>query len=108
MGETCNQHSGMCVNMENVQKTVSENTQEIKTVAEAVIRLTVLMEEMKKQRDYVPPIQTLIPAKAVFWDADSKKLAIKLTFFAFILLVAALVGTNIIESLRVVKEVIPK
>jgi hypothetical protein len=93
MGESvCPAHSGVCVNIENIQKQTDNNTKEIKTLSDAVIKLTILVEDCTSR---VTP-----PPKASFWDADTKKVALKFGFIICIVVILALIGTNVLPQVN--------
>jgi ribonuclease HIII len=89
----CPEHSGICVGMENIQKQTENNAQDIKTLSDAVIKLTMLVEN----------INNPAPTKHNFWDIDTKKYALKLGFVLGLVIILALVGSNEITSLDVSK-----
>jgi hypothetical protein len=93
----CVDHSGCITKIEHIEKQVHLNTTDIKTVGEAVIRLTAILEMMQKTS------QTA--TKAPFMDAETKKLLIKWGFALIIVLIIALTGTNIIEGLQALSSV---
>lgn len=81
----CTEHSGVCVNMDHLIKQTEANTQKIETLSDAVIKLTILVED-------------LAPKKK-FWDADTKKYGLRLGFILVIVIITSLVGTNILAKL---------
>ena len=94
----CVDHSGCITKIEHIEKQLHLNTTDIKTVGDAVIRLTAILEMMQKASQPAPqPTAT----KAPFMDAETKKLLIKWGFALIIVLIIALTGTNIIEGLQV-------
>ena len=98
----CVDHSGCVTKIEHIEKQTNLNTTDIKTVGDAVIRLTAILEIMQKASQTAPqPAAT----KAPFMDAETKKLLIKWGFTLIIVLIIALTGTNIIEGLQVLSGV---
>ena len=98
----CADHSGCITKIEHIEKQLHLNTTDIKTVGDAVIRLTAILEMMQKASQTTPqPAAT----KAPFMDAETKKLLIKWSFALIIILIIALTGTNIIEGLQVLSGV---
>ena len=94
----CVDHSGCITKLEHIEKQTHLNTTDIRTVGDAVIRLTAILEMMQKAPQPAPqPAAT----KAPFMDAETKKLLIKWGFVLIIVLIIALTGTNIIEGLQV-------
>ena len=101
-GIHCADHSGCVTKIEHIEKQAQLNTTDIKTVGDAVIRLTAILEMMQKASQTAPqPAAT----KAPFMDAETKKLLIKWGFTLIIVLIIALTGTNIIEGLQVLSGV---
>lgn len=101
-GVHCADHSGCVTKIEHIEKQTQLNTTDIKTVGEAVIRLTAILEMMQKASQTAPqPAAT----KAPFMDAETKKLLIKWGFTLIIVLIIALTGTNIIEGIQVLSGV---
>lgn len=94
----CVDHSGCITKIEHIEKQVHLNTTDIKTVGDAVIRLTAILEMMQKTSQTAPQPTA---AKTPFMDAETKKLLIKWGFALIIVLIIALTGTNIIEGLQV-------
>jgi hypothetical protein len=88
--------------MANQKKQTDANTSEIKTISEAVVRLTTIIEMMQKT-PATPAVPT--PLKTPFWDTETKKTAIKYSFIFAVILVLALAGINIAETLRVLGAV---
>jgi len=99
-GAYCSEHSGLVTKVAHIEKQTDINTLDIKTVGEAVIRLTVILERMQQEQDARPAPQPAA-TKAPFMDAETKKLLIKGGFALIIVLLIALTGTNIIEGLQV-------
>lgn len=98
----CVDHSGCITKLEHIEKQTHLNTTDIRTVGDAVIRLTAILEMMQKASQTTPqPAAT----KAPFMDAETKKLLIKWGFTLIIVLIIALTGTNIIEGLQVLSGV---
>ena len=98
----CADHSGCITKLEHIEKQTHLNTTDIKTVGDAVIRLTAILEMMQKASQTAPqPAAT----KAPFMDAETKKLLIKWSFALIIVLIIALTGTNIIEGLQVLSGI---
>lgn len=98
----CVDHSGCITKIEHIEKQTNLNTTEIRTVGDAVIRLTAILEMMQKAPQPAPqPAAT----KAPFMDAETKKLLIKWGFALIIVLILALTGTNIIEGLQALSGV---
>ena len=98
----CADHSGCVTKLEHIEKQTHLNTTDIKTVGDAVIRLTAILEMMQKASQTAPqPAAT----KAPFMDAETKKLLIKWSFALIIVLIIALTGTNIIEGLQVLSGI---
>ena len=98
----CVDHSGCITKLEHIEKQLHLNTTDIKTVGDAVIRLTAILEMMQKASQTAPqPTAT----KAPFMDAETKKLLIKWGFALIIVLIIALTGTNIIEGLQALSSV---
>jgi len=98
----CADHSGCITKLEHIEKQTHLNTTDIKTVGDAVIRLTAILEMMQKASQTAPqPAAT----KAPFMDAETKKLLIKWSFALIIVLIIALTGTNIIEGLQVLNGI---
>ena len=101
-GVHCVDHSGCITKIEHIEKQTHLNTTDIRTVGDAVIRLTAILEMMQKAPQPAPqPTAT----KAPFMDAETKKLLIKWGFTLIIVLIIALTGTNIIEGLQVLSGV---
>lgn len=96
MDDVCSGHSGMCVNMDIVIKQTDANTKDIKTLSDAVIKLTTLVENLSTKNEDIPPKD-----KPVFWDAATKKSALKLGFILCLVLIFTLVGTNVLEHLNI-------
>lgn len=98
----CVDHSGCITKIEHIEKQLHLNTTDIKTVGDAVIRLTAILEMMQKASQTAPqPAAT----KAPFMDAETKKLLIKWSFALIIVLIIALTGTNIIEGIQALSGV---
>ena len=98
----CVDHSGCITKIEHIEKQLHLNTTDIKTVWDAVIRLTAILEMMQKASQTAPqPAATKVP----FMDAETKKLLIKWGFALIIILIIALTGTNIIEGLQVLNGI---
>lgn len=98
----CVDHSGCVTKIEHIEKQTHLNTTDIRTVGEAVIRLTAILEMMQKASQTAPqPAAT----KAPFMDAETKKLLIKWGFTLIIVLIIALTGTNIIEGIQALSSV---
>ena len=98
----CVDHSGCITKIEHIEKQTRMNTTDIKTVGDAVIRLTAILEMMQKTSQTTPqPTATKVP----FMDAETKKLLIKWGFTLIIVLIIALTGTNIIEGLQALSGV---
>lgn len=91
----CSEHSGVCAKMENIQKQTDTNTGEIKTIGDAVIKLTFLVEALGNHK----------VGKMAFWDTDTKKYAIRLGFIFGIILIFALAGTNLLNQISI-KDII--
>jgi hypothetical protein len=77
----CEEHSGMCAEVDNLKKQTALNTSEIKTVGEAIVRLTAIIEMMQKTPATVTPAPVPTnsentPVKPPFWDTETKKTAI--------------------------------
>lgn len=87
----CKEHSGVCANMSNLQKQVDVHSNEIKTVGEAVIKLTTLLEEIAKHKKDT--------TKRPFWDTETKKFTIRLLFIFIVLGMFLIAGLNVMDSI---------
>ena len=103
-GAYCSEHSGLVTKVAHIEKQTDINTSDIKTVGDAVIRLTVILERMQQEQDARPAPQPIAP-KAPFMDNETKKLLIKWGFTLIIVLIIALTGANIIERLQALSGV---
>jgi hypothetical protein len=78
--------------MENIIKQTEANTRDIKTLSDAVIKLTILVEDCTNR------METAV-TKQSFWDTDTKKYMLRLGFIFAVIMVLALIGTNLIEQI---------
>lgn len=85
---TCKEHSGVCVDIQNLKQDVNDNATRIRLVEEAVIKLTALYEQAIANQNK----KTL--------DADTKKSLIKYGFLLLVILILALIGSNILNALN--------
>jgi hypothetical protein len=83
--------------MENIIKQTDANTKDIKTLSDAVIKLTILVEAYTNREETAAADP---PQRKIFWDPDTKKYALKLGFVLCIVIVFALIGTNVIEQTK--------
>jgi hypothetical protein len=100
----------MCAEVDNLKKQTALNTSEIKTVGEAIVRLTAIIEMMQKTPATVTPAPVPTnsentPVKPPFWDTETKKTAIKFSFILAVIVVLALVGTNLADAWGILKTV---
>jgi hypothetical protein len=91
----CQEHSGVCANMENLIKQTDTNTHDIKTLSDAVVKLTILVEDCNKRMEAAATVSSVKPT---FWDSETKKYAIKFAFILCVILILTLAGTNILEQ----------
>lgn len=79
-------------------KQVENQTAEIKDLKEAIIKLTMIVDELKREKE--DRINTTPTQKVSFWDTKAgEKAPLYLTILVCVL-IAALVGTNLIEGFQ--------
>lgn len=93
----CSEHSGMCVNIDTLKKQTDSNSKEIRTLSEAVVKLTILVEDCNSRLK----TPTAPSDRLSFWDVTTKKYTIKLGFILGLVLIFALAGTNLLTNTNI-------
>lgn len=90
----CQEHSGCMADIKNIGKQTDTNTAKLGSLEEAVLKLTFIVEKMEK--DDAPQ-----PApKENFWNTKAGEKVPLFAFLTFIVLIAALAGTNAIDAIQ--------
>ena len=79
-GVHCADHSGCITKIEHIEKQTHLNTTDIKTVGDAVIRLTAILEMMQKAPQPAPQPQ---PPKLLLWMPKPRSFLIKWGFCTY-------------------------
>ena len=83
----------------NEMREVSISSREIATVNKEILAFLVLQQDKKNE---------VAEAKQSFWDTKTGEKVPLFIFIGIIILIAALVGTNLIEGLTKAKDIMPK